>query len=84
MSLFFFFIIKIMPYQIKPVSKTRYEVENPMTGAIHSKGTTLPKAQAQLKLLNAIKHGFNPKRVIPPPRITPIKMPNARPIQLME
>ena len=73
-----------MPYQIKPVSKTRYEVKNSMTGAMHSKGTTLPKAKAQVKLLNAIKAGFNPKRVMPPPKITPIKMPNARPVQLME
>ena len=63
-----------MPYQIKPVSKTRYEVENPMTGAIHSKGTTLPKAQAQVKLLNAIKHGFQPTNYVRPPvKVSPIR-----------
>ena len=40
-----------MPYIIRALSKTRYQVLNANTGEIHSKSTTLPKAKAQLRIL---------------------------------
>ena len=46
-----------MPYTIIPVSSRRgniqYAVINSITGKVHSKGTTLEKAKAQVRLLYA-------------------------------
>jgi hypothetical protein len=40
-----------MPWVIRKIrGKNLYSVKNPKTGAVHSKGTTLKKAQAQIKL----------------------------------
>lgn len=44
-----------MPYQIKKVSSTRYQVSNPKTGKIHAKKTTLQKAKSQVRLLTQIE-----------------------------
>ncbi len=50
-----------MPVTIKKKDH-RFEVKTP--GGIKSKGTTLKKAKAQERLLNAIKHnpGFVPRK----------------------
>lgn len=73
-----------MPYSIKPVSKTKYMVENSETGSVKSTGSTLSNAQKQVKLLNAVKHGFSPQnrynKQIPP--LKTIKMNNARPVMM--
>jgi hypothetical protein len=50
-----------MPYSLKKISARRYSVVNKKTGAIHAKRTTLKKAQSQIRLLNAIDHGYVPK-----------------------
>lgn len=47
-----------MPVKIRKKGKT-YEVRTP--GGIKAKGTTLKKAKAQKRLLNAIEHGFVPR-----------------------
>ena len=48
-----------MPYEI--VQKgTGVVVRNKLTGKIHAKGTTKRKAEAQLRLLNAVDHGWHP------------------------
>jgi hypothetical protein len=52
-----------MPYEIKQVSSRRYSVINKKTGAIHAKRTTKRKAKSQVRLLNAIDHGFVPKNI---------------------
>jgi hypothetical protein len=44
-----------------PVSITKkdgYEVRTP--NQVHAKGTTLEKAKAQERLLNAVEHGWKP------------------------
>jgi len=53
-----------MPIEIKQISPRRYEVVNALTGVIHSTSTSLKKAQAQKRLLDAIDHGFKPKKNI--------------------
>jgi hypothetical protein len=51
-----------MPYQIRKIKNHNlYSVKNINTGVIHSKETTKKKAEAQVKLLNAIDNGFKPK-----------------------
>ena len=40
-----------MPYEIKHVSKNRFQVINRINGKIHSKGTTLEKAEKQVRLM---------------------------------
>ena len=40
-----------MPYEIKHVSKNKFQVINRLTGKIHSKGTTLDKAEKQVRLV---------------------------------
>jgi len=46
-------------YAIRKVrNKECYKVININTGTIHSKCTTRVKAQSQVKLLNAIEHGY--------------------------
>jgi hypothetical protein len=48
-----------MPYALLKVSGG-YSVVNTASGKIHSKHTTLPKAEAQLRLLRGVEHGFHP------------------------
>jgi hypothetical protein len=36
--------------------KNLYSVKNANTGKVHSKGTTKPKAEAQIRLLNMMEH----------------------------
>lgn len=49
-----------MPYEIKSAGHNQYSVINSKTGRIHSYHTTYEKAQAQVRLLNAVRHGFIP------------------------
>jgi len=52
-----------MPYVIrKNNNKNTYSVKNKATGVVHSKGTSKKRAEAQVKLLNAIDHGFKLRR----------------------
>ena len=44
-----------MPYEIKHVSKNKFQVINRVTGKIHSNGTTLDKAEKQVRLMEYIK-----------------------------
>lgn len=46
-----------MPYSLLHVSGG-YKVVNSATGQVHSKHTTLPKAEAQIRLLRGIEHGM--------------------------
>jgi hypothetical protein len=41
-----------MPYELKRLKSGKYQVKNMLTGKIHSKGTTLKKAKAQLAILH--------------------------------
>ena len=45
-----------MPYTIKG-SKNNFHVVNTSSGKIFSKGTTLPKAKSQIRLLEGIHYG---------------------------
>jgi hypothetical protein len=46
-----------MPYLLRKVKgKNLYSVKNAITGKVHSKGTTKPKAEAQVRLLNMMEH----------------------------
>lgn len=47
-----------MPEKIKKVKGGGYQVSGPH--GIHAKHTTKAKAQAQVRLLNAVEHGFKP------------------------
>jgi hypothetical protein len=49
-----------MPYKIIQKSARRYSVINPKTGKVYAKKTTLKNAKRQIRLLNAIDHGFKP------------------------
>jgi hypothetical protein len=49
-----------MPVKIRKVSEGIYRVSTP--NAVHAKGTTKAKAVKQARLLNAVEHGFKPKR----------------------
>jgi hypothetical protein len=46
-----------MPYVVKkiPGAKTRFKVVNTKTGYVHSKSTTLKKAQTQVRLLKQLE-----------------------------
>lgn len=46
-----------MPVRIKKVG-SKYRVSTP--NQVHAKGTTLEKAKAQERLLNAVEHGWKP------------------------
>ncbi len=48
-----------MPAKVKKVGK-KYQVATP--NAVHAKGTTKKKAEAQQRLLNAIDHGWKPTK----------------------
>ena len=45
-----------MPYIIKKVKGGKFSLVNRITGKVHSKGTTLKKAEAQQRLLEAFDH----------------------------
>ena len=49
-----------MPYKLKEIGG-KYEVMNVDSGRTHGK-TSKKKAQAQMRLLQAIEHGYIPKR----------------------
>lgn len=51
-----------MPYEINQVMGG-FEVVNTETGEVHAKHSTRAKAQAQVRLLNAVKHNprFQPR-----------------------
>jgi hypothetical protein len=49
-----------MPVKITKLKNGKYKVSTP--NGTHAKGTTKSKAKAQERLLNAIDHGFVPKR----------------------
>lgn len=50
-----------MPYDIRKLpNKPLYKVYNKLTKAVYSKATTMPRAEKQVRLLNAIDHGFKP------------------------
>jgi len=52
-----------MPYIIvKTHIGGGYGVKNIHSGLMHSYHTTLSKAKAQIRLLNAIDHGFIPRK----------------------
>lgn len=44
-----------------PAGKGAYSVVNSSSGKVHSKHTTLEKAEAQLRLLRGIEHGMVPR-----------------------
>lgn len=47
-----------MPAKIQKNSKGGYSVSTP--NGVHAKNTTLAKAKAQQRLLNAVDHGWKP------------------------
>jgi hypothetical protein len=47
-----------MPYKLIKHKDGTASVKNAETGQYHSKKTTLAKAKAQIRLLQAIEHGF--------------------------
>ena len=49
-----------MPYHITRHGDGSYSVMNVENGRVHSKHTTLEKAKAQVRLLQAVDHGFKP------------------------
>jgi hypothetical protein len=49
-----------MPYKLKEIGG-KYEVMNVQSRKTHGK-TSKKKAQAQMRLLQAIEHGYIPKR----------------------
>lgn len=62
---FYFLITNRMPYKIicrKNRSVPFYEVKNKETGRVSAKHTTKAKGEAQIRLLNAIEHGWKPKK----------------------
>lgn len=50
-----------MPYAILPENQGKFKVINSITKEVHSFSTTKKKAEAQVRLLNAIEHS-KPKR----------------------
>lgn len=51
-----------MPYQVRKAEDgDGYEVINSDTGDVKAKHATKEDADDQVKLLNAIEHGYNPK-----------------------
>jgi hypothetical protein len=51
-----------MPYTIVRVGAREYSVINAITGRVHSYGTTLAAAKAQMRLLYGVEHGWKPSR----------------------
>ena len=50
-----------MPYEIKHISSNKFQVINRISGKLHSKGTTLEKAQAQVRLMEYMEAKKNIK-----------------------
>jgi len=50
-----------MPYGTRK-RKGKTQVYNKKTGRVLSKGTSKRKAKKQIRLVNAIKHGFKPRK----------------------
>lgn len=50
----------VMPAKISRVKGDGYKVTTP--NGTHAKGTTKAKAEKQARLLNAIDHGWKPKK----------------------
>jgi len=50
-----------MPLVMKHDPKKGYYVQNTATGKSHGYCSSRKKCEAQLRLLNAIEHGFKPK-----------------------
>ena len=48
-----------MPVTIKKMKGGKVQVRTP--NMIHAKGTTMDRAKAQERLLNAVEHGWKPK-----------------------
>ena len=52
-----------MPYSLRKLpNKNCYRVFNSKTKRVHSKCTSLAKAKRQIRLLQAIDHGFKKKK----------------------
>jgi len=51
-----------MPYAIRALPTGHYEVINRESRQVKAKHTTKAKAEAQVRLLNAIDHGFIPSQ----------------------
>jgi hypothetical protein len=52
-----------MPYKIRKLpNKDLYRVYNTETKEVKARGTTLEKARAMVRLLNAVDHGWKPSR----------------------
>lgn len=49
-----------MPAKARKLKSGKYRVKTP--NAIHAKATTKAKAEAQVRLLNAIDHGWKPTK----------------------
>jgi hypothetical protein len=47
-----------MPAKKRKLPSGKYQVSTP--SEVHAKGTTKTKAEAQVRLLNAVEHGFKP------------------------
>jgi len=50
-----------MPYKILKKG-TKFQVKNMATGHVSAKGTTKEAASAQIRLLQAIEHGYRGKK----------------------
>lgn len=50
-----------MPAKITKTKNGKYRVSTP--NGVHAKGTTKKKAVSQVRLLNAIDHGFKPSKM---------------------
>lgn len=49
-----------MPAKARKLKGGKYRVRTP--NAVHAKSTTKEKAEAQVRLLNAIEHGWKPTK----------------------
>lgn len=49
-----------MPAKMRKLPSGKYKVSTP--NGVHAKGTTLKKAESQIRLLNAIDHGWKPTK----------------------
>ena len=49
-----------VPVKIRKTKSGKYRVSTP--AGVKSKGTTKAKAESQRRLLNAVEHGFKPRK----------------------
>ena len=47
-----------MPYQMSKLKSGKYQIKGP--SGVHAKGTSKAKADAQMRLLQGIEHGWKP------------------------